>query len=133
VKPRLWFTDPDTGLHGVFPQAFSLREKDGVKEAYLSAAWLEVHDGDREQQVAAVKAEFRASMDVRPRAAFALGIVAAIKGVCAQFGDRLRVSHEPDPPLNSHVAVRRYQDEPMELLEGLATGAWSELRLGLHG
>jgi hypothetical protein len=120
-------------LHGVFPQAFSLREKAGVKEDYLSAAWLEIHDGDRYQQVMAVKAEFREARDVRPRDAFVLGTVIAIKGVCSNFGCKLRVSHEPAPKLNSHVAVRRYRDEPIELLEALATSAWSELQLGLHG
>lgn len=133
VKPRLWFTDPETGLHGVFPEAFSLRETSGRKEDFLSAAWLDIHDGDRNAQIAAVKAEFRAAMDVKKSAAFALGLVSKIKGECEKFGVKPRVSHEPDAPLESHVAVRRYRDEPLDLLEGLAKDAWSELKLAFHG
>ena len=51
-----------------------------------------------------------------------------MKEACASFGSRIRVIHEPDKknPNPAYTAIRNYRCDEIQLLELLASEAWSE-------
>lgn len=124
VSSQLIERDGDVVL-GVFPQAFALR--DG--EPYLSASWLEFHQGSKQDRMKKVAMAISAGRSVKPRHGFVCGNVGEIKDACLSFGMKIRVLHEPNKsnPDPAYTAVRRFQSDDMELLELLAAEAWSEL------
>jgi hypothetical protein len=110
---------------GCFPQAFELRPG----ERYLSASWLEFFSGNKhERMVAAVDAVAK-TRTVKPSHGFALGNVAEVKDACASFGLKIRVIHEPkrNNPNPAYTAIRNYRSDEIQLLELLASEAWSEV------
>jgi hypothetical protein len=117
--------DDDTGaIRGIFPQAFLLYPKD---DGYLSACWLEFFAGSHLACIAAVAAFIGKTRKVTAKQAFACGRVSDIKEACAEYGQKIRVVHEPDDDNLACTAIRRYQSDNVELLELLATEAWSHV------
>ena len=110
---------------GCFPQAFELREN----EQYLSASWLEYFSGSTEERMIAVVAAVAKARKVKVRHGFAIGNVGVIKEACSSFGLRIRVIHEPsdDNPNPAYTAIRRYRSDDLQLLELLASDAWSRV------
>lgn len=123
VKPSHVIRADDGTPEGLFPEAFELRDD----EDYLSAAWVESCGGATAAQIKTCIHQFRKKLTVKKKAVFAAGQVQAIKSACLQFGDKVRVCHEPDPPLEAHVALRQYRDADKALLSLLAVETWSEL------
>jgi hypothetical protein len=109
-------------IRGIFPQAFELLPKD---DGYLSASWLEFFAGARICCIAAIAAVLAKTRNVTARQAFACGRVGDIKEACSEYGLRIRVIHEPDEDNPSYTAIRRYQSDNHELLDLLASEAWS--------
>ncbi|WGS02207.1 hypothetical protein MTX26_15880 [Bradyrhizobium sp. ISRA443] len=114
--------DDSGAIRGIFPQAFILYPKD---QGYLSASWLEFFAGSTHDRVAAVAAFLAKTRKVTVKQAFACGRVGDIKEACAQFDQKIRVVHEPGDDNLAYTAIRRYQSDNIELLELLATEAWS--------
>ena len=115
---------------GFLPQAFELKEKDGRREEYLSAAWVEFFEaGDHERRIQATILAFKTQP--RPRvgakARLAVGNVGRVRAACKQHNQTVRNSHEPVPEFDSHVSVRQFNSASLELLELLASEAWSTM------
>lgn len=120
---------------GILGEAFKLR--DG--ESALSANWLEYFSGSYDQQLTNAIKEFRKHFVVKPKAGFAIGKVADIKNLYLEKRNRkIHIVSDPTtkktldgkPYKNkSHVAVKSLPVDDMELLELLATEAWSNLVL----
>jgi hypothetical protein len=53
------------------------------------------------------------------------GRVRNIKEACSEHGLKIRVIHEPEEDNAAYTAIRRYQSDNHELLDLLATEAWS--------
>ena len=124
VNSQLVERDGDTLLE-VLPQAFMLRKG----EEYLSASWLEFYAGSRDERITQVIAGVAKARQVKASYAFALGNVEDVKEACASFRMKIRILHEPskDNPNPAYTAVRRYQSDDIQLLELLASEAWSDV------
>lgn len=116
--------DDAGAIRGIFPQAFILHPKD---EGYFSAGWLEYFAGVRRNCIAGIAAFLGKTRKVTAKQAFACGRVGDVKEACSQFGQKIRVIHEPDDDNLTYTAIRRYQSDNLELLELLATDAWSQV------
>jgi len=123
--------DPERVV-GVMGSAFQLREKDGVKEPYLSANWSGHFGGDHHEGVTSAILQFEnCSIQVKKKSVFAVGRVEHIKSELLSKGKKIRVYYAPmpdsscpDEPHNPcHVAVSQI-DIGDELLEALSRGAW---------
>lgn len=115
--------DENDEVVGVLAEAFKMRDSD----KFLSATWLEYFPGSREEQVCAAVRAIRASkLDVKPKSGFVIGEVGAIQAECAARNYKVLILHEPEDDNKAHVAVKLLPRDDMELLERLATGAWSE-------
>lgn len=117
--------DENMKVIGINPDAFLHR----VDEEYLSSTWLEFFHVDQSVGLASVVSMFRQCLKVHKRDGYAIGIVGPIKEACANFGARIRVIHEPDPPNDAHVAVRRVPKENEALRARLAAAEWSRFAL----
>ena len=108
---------------GCFPQAFELRQN----EEYLSASWLEYFPGTETERMTALVAAVAKARKVKASHGFATGNIFAVKEACSFFGLKNRVIHEPsfDNPNPAYTAIRRYRSDDLQLLELLATDAWS--------
>jgi hypothetical protein len=55
--------------------------------------------------------------------------VAGVKDACASFGSKIRVIHEPNKnnPNPAYTAIRNYRSDEIQLLQLLASEAWSEV------
>jgi hypothetical protein len=124
INPRLLIRENDRVI-GCFPQAFELREN----EEYLSASWLEYFPGSAEERMTAVVAAVAKARTVKGSHGFATGNVRAVKDACGSFGIKIRIIHEPsdDNPNPAYTAIRRYRSDDLQLLELLATDAWSRI------
>ena len=109
---------------GIEAVAFKLRED----EDYLSAAWLEYFDGERDKQITSTVNAFRKS-NFKPTAksGFALGRAGSISEACFARNRRIRIIHERTDDLEAHVAVRHWPPDDHLLLEEMATRTWCEL------
>jgi hypothetical protein len=70
-----------------------------------------------------------ATLEVKPKSGFAIGGVGAIQDECAARNYKVRILHDPMDDNKAHATVKALPRDDMELLECLATGAWSELIL----
>jgi len=122
ISSQLLERDGDDQVIGCFPQAFELRPG----EKYLSASWLEFFDGTRQERLKQTAAACGKVREVRPRHGFAMGNVGVIKEACATFNQKLRIIHEPNEN-PAYTAVRSYKSDELELLELLASEAWSDV------
>lgn len=122
ISSNLLERDADDRVVGCFPQAFELRQS----ETYLSASWLEFFDGSKDERLKSTAAAFAKMRAVRPRHGLATGNVGTVREACADFGQRVRILHEPNEN-PAHSAVRNYKSDDLELLELLAAEAWSDV------
>jgi hypothetical protein len=108
---------------GVLGEAFKMRDSDKS----LSVTWIEYFPGDRSEQIAESVQAIRASkLAVKPKSGFAVGQVGAIQRQCSARNYKIRIFHEPEDDNAAHAAVKSLPRDDMELLEELASGAWSE-------
>lgn len=116
--------DEDDNVLGFLGEAFKMRPA----ERTLSATWVEYFGGTWCQQVEqAVRATRASSLDVKPKSAFAIGNVGAIKSACSEKSYKVRIVHEPTEDNDAHVAVRRMPHDDDDLFNLLALDAWSGL------
>lgn len=110
---------------GVLADAFRLRPTDG---GALSAAHAEFYgtESHSNQPKAAIE-KFKSVMTVKPADRFVVGQVGKIKLACSDFGLKVRIVTDPEPGHPAHASVRQFQDDKHELLELLASEAWSEI------
>jgi len=66
-------------------------------------------------------------MKVGGKAGFAVGKVGHVHSACRARHHKIRIVYEPEDDNMAHCAVRRMPSEDAELLENLASEAWSEL------
>ena len=116
--------DEDENVLGFLPQAFQLRPE----EDYLSVNWLQYYDGDRETQIRLSVWAIRNSFEkpLGAKSAFAIADVDAIKKTSEAFGNRVRVTHEPQSNNAGHSGIRQLQRDDLNLLEALAADAFAE-------
>lgn len=114
--------DEDDNVLGCTFEAFRLREQ----EQYLSAAWVEFFDGERDHQVRQAADSIGATIKVTRRSGFALGNVGRIKGTCAAAKAKVRILHEPNDANPAYATVRQIPRDDIQLLELLASEAWAE-------
>lgn len=116
---------------GVNPDAFLHREATEHRpaEEYLSATWSEFFHADADAGLAASVAMFRACLKVHKQDGYAIGRVGPIKAACSDFNATIRVIHEPHPPNDAHVAVRRVPRDNEALRARLAFTEWSRVVL----
>jgi hypothetical protein len=127
--------DENDNVIGILGEAFKMREN----EKYLSATLLEHFSGTQKEQIDLAIKEVRKYYNVKPKNGFAIGKVQNIKDVCIEKRNlKIRIVSFPtnttaldgEPYKNeSHVAVHSLPADDMELLELLATEAWSHLVL----
>lgn len=118
--------DENEKVVGIEAVAFRLREG----EAYLSAAWLEYFEGDRDTQIAALVDTFRRSnMKPTAKGGFALGNAGNIRDGCYARNHKVRIIHERTDDNAAHVAVRRWPADDVILHEQMARELWAELIL----
>ena len=124
INSQLLIRDGDQVI-GCFPQAFELKPG----ERYLSASWLEFFSGSNEERRSAVIAAIASARAVKPSHGFAFGNVGEVKDACVMFGVKVRVIHEPDKsnPNPAYTAIRNFKSDEIELLQLLASDAWSEV------
>lgn len=115
--------DGDDNIIGVLPHAFRLREN----EDGLSVNWVEHYVGSHEERISQVVHELRATMDVRPKSAFGLSMVKAIKQTCRNTPRAIKVVYSPTTNIPSHALVRHIPDEDMNLLDALSKEAFCTL------
>ena len=126
VPPSRLRRDADSRPIGVLYAAFELRPG----EKYLSAAWLDFYPGDRATKLtSAVAAYDPTPLTIKDSGGFAIGVVKAVKAAGTRFGHSFRIVHDQEHKLDSYVAVRRFPQAEQELLDLLATEAWSEMVL----
>ena len=122
IGSQLLERDGNDRLIGCFPQAFELRPD----EKYLSASWLEFFNGTRQERLERTAQACAKLRTVRPKHGFVIGNVGVVKEACASFNQKIRVIHEPnDNP--AYTAIRNYKSDDLELLELLASDAWSDV------
>jgi len=114
VKSTLLIRNSADEVVGCFPQAFELR----VDEASLSVSWLEYYDGSRDQRLRQVKQ--KSDREIRRKDALAVGNVGRMLDVCAHFGVKPRVVHEPTDRNPAHSAIRQFPRDNLELLALIA-------------
>ena len=115
---------------GCFPQAFELRAATATREAetYLSASWLEFFVGDRATKLRQTLLEMRNYLEVKAKDALAIANVGKIKEVGRVRNTRLRVLHEPAPPLApAYAAIRGLRRDDTEILGLLAAEAVADM------
>jgi hypothetical protein len=117
--------DDQEGHLLAFPRAFALRPG----ETYLSNSWLEFFDGAIDAQLSGITAMMSKTRAVKARHALAIGCVRDIRDACQSFGQKVRILHEPFDDNLAYAAVRRINTDDSQLLELLAQGAWSDVRL----
>ena len=121
--------DEENNVVGIAPGAFALRERD---DGVLSVTWIEFFCGEQNALYEAVRA-FRRSMDnqVGKNSAFGKARVDSIIqcGLLHTKRRKLRVLHEPEERNQGHAAVRRYAADDLELMELLASSAFTEIIL----
>ena len=120
---------------GILAEAFKKRET----ENYLSATLLEHFSGVHKVQIASAIHEVRKYYNVKPKSGFAVGKVGDIKKACTEKGNsKIDIVSFPtktktldgQPYKNeSHVAVKKLPADDSELLDLLASEAWSHLVL----
>ena len=121
-------TDADGKVIGLLFSAFQRKDT----ENGLSVTWLEYFAGDHQARIVAAAQAIRASaMTVGKKSGFAVGGVGPIKAQCLDRGHKIRVIHSPEDDNKAHAELRQYPIDDRELLERLATGVWSELKLNV--
>lgn len=118
----------DMAVIGVNPDAFLHRPN----EEYLSATWSEFFDMEPAGGLRASVEMFRKCLKTHKNDGYVIGRVGKIKEACANFGALIRVIHEPDPPNDAHVAVRRIPKDNSALRARLAATEWSCFVLDSH-
>lgn len=117
--------DEDDNVLGVLPDAFALRER----EPSLSVTWCEYFSGEPDEQLRCAIEAIRGSIEVRPKACFALGEVGRVRA-CAEGrpkAKRLRIIHDPNPKNPAHASLINWPHDDWQLLELLAEAEWSQL------
>ena len=111
---------------GVNYTAFLRREdEDG-----LSVTALEYFAAPRQAQIVAAVQALRASnFKPSPKSGFAIGKVKTIHETCAGRSHKIRIIHSPEQDNAAHAEIRQMPRDDLDLLELLATGAWSELHM----
>ena len=106
---------------GVLPQAFTMRPIDKGK---LSVNWVEYHDGEYEDQLKSVVADFRTKRDTRPSGIFVIANVGVLMDECGELkANRVKVIG-PDGKkkgLNpSHASINDLPENDAEIMQCLA-------------
>jgi len=120
--------DFDTGqLIGVLTTAFDLRPQD---KGGLSVTWVEFFGPKTTatlKQAADAYRKCTRSKKLTPSAAFAVGNVLAIKKASAVAGKPARVLHEQTKCNAAHAAIRRLDNDQIEVLDAIAQQAFGEI------
>lgn len=120
--------DENDNVIGILGEAFKLRDN----EKSLSAAWLEYFQYPirNDQIIAAVQAMRASRLAVKPNSGFAIGKVDDIQSTCiARNVKNVRIVYSPSNDNEAHVAVKSLPGDDSDLLELLASEAWTELIL----
>ena len=116
--------DEHDNVIGFLYSAFEIQSNDDA----LSAAWVEFAQlATHDENIAATKAAFGRAITIRKNSRFAVGNVGDIRAVCVGQGQKVRISHEPEPNFPEHATVRQIDTGALELIELLATEAWAQI------
>lgn len=117
--------DEDDNVLGFLPQAFELRPEEDA----LSVSWIEYYE-DPATRVRDAVWGVRRARDVRPKSAFAIASVGRIKETCSNVSNaKVRAVPEPLDKWPAHAGIRRLPHDDLDLLEVLATKAFTEMVL----
>ena len=126
VRKRQLRRDENGNVLGILPQALELR--DG--EAYLSVTWLEHFDTQYERGFIKAAEAIRRQLTVKDNDGFSTTEVGHFCDICEKFDEKVRVLHEPIKYVNTgHVAIRRFPEYNLELLDLLASDAFVDTRV----
>jgi hypothetical protein len=121
--PKRCVLRDESGNVWIAAQAFRLREH----EVALSAVWLEYYGVDLKNQLSKAKSAFNAVREIKKKDGFARGNVGKILGACLSYGIVASVVNDGDESFPSHASIFDFKDDNDQLLELLASEAWSEL------
>jgi hypothetical protein len=117
--------DENDNVLGFLPHAFERRPA----EDYLSVSWVEYYT-DPATRVRDAVWGVRQARAVGGKSAFAIGNVGKIKETCLSAGNaKVRVVPEPKDDWPAHAGIRRLPRDDLDLLEALATDAFTEIVL----
>jgi hypothetical protein len=115
---------------GISWEAFALRIE--INETYLSGAFLEHHNGSREEQLKECVRSMRATgLPILPQHVLAACNAGAVRGCGEQRSRTLRVRHEPNKKNRAYATIRELplDNADAELLEILAAESVVSIRL----
>lgn len=124
--------DADDNVIGFLPEAFRLRE---IDEGELSVNWVEYfEEGSHTQKVEKTIREIRKVKPVGSKSAFGVSPVFAIKQACKNTPKPIKIVYWPTTtkdgvPNVTHALIRHLPEDDIELLDALATTAFSTLIL----
>lgn len=114
--------DEDDNVLGILPQA--LRRRDD--EDSLSTTWIEWFTGLPAEQYLSAVSKIRTTMQVSRRGGMAKANVGRLHELCGAEDVTIRVLHEPIDENEAHAGIRRLPRDNLDLLELLASEAFTE-------
>lgn len=123
-------TDADGNIIGFLFEAFQLRE---IDEGDLSVNWVEYfEEGSHVERVEKTIHEIRKVKPVGSKSAFGVSSVLAIKQTCRNTPKSIKIVYWPTTtkdgvPNVTHALIRHLPEDDIELLDALATTAFSTL------
>lgn len=115
--------DENDNVLGFLPQAFALREN----EDGLSVNWIEHFDGCHDERIAKTIQELRKTISVKPKSAFGISTVQAIKQTCRNTPKAIRVVYWPNDNNVTHSLIRHLPPDDSALLDALSKEAFNTL------
>ncbi len=116
--------DENNKVLGILPQAFALRD---IDEGSLSVNWVEHYEGSFNEQIEKTVQDIRIAVKVRPKSAFGVSTVIAVKEACKNTTKAIRVVYWPNLNNPSHTLIQHLPAEDLALLDALSKEAFTEL------
>jgi hypothetical protein len=115
--------DEHDNVVGFLPQAFALREN----EDGLSVNWIEHFEGCHEERIVKTIQEIRKAINVKPKSAFGVSKVGAIKQTCRNAPKAIKIVYWPNDNNVTHSLIRHLPMDDISLLDELSREAFNIL------
>lgn len=115
--------DENDKVLGILPHAFALRENEDA----LSVNWIEHFDCSHNERIVKTIQELRKTINVRPKSAFGVSTVQAIKQTCRNTPKAIKIVYWPNDNNVTHSLVKHIPKEDISLLDALSKDAFNTL------